>query len=107
MRVRVVMLAGGVIGILGMLTLIGCETGRANKLHAGFESVSDTTTVPSPSQQYASIGTGMVPVPGSPTAAGPDGLQPLNDNQARKGPGSEKGVPMWPRMQPQDKFLHQ
>jgi hypothetical protein len=101
------MLAGGLIGMLGMLTVTGCETGRVNKLHAQFESVSDITTVPHRDPQDASIGTGIAPVPGSPTSADANGLQPVDDNLARKGPGSEKGIPMWPRMQPQDTFLHQ
>lgn len=100
-------MAVGLAGALGVLILAGCETGRVNKLHAQAEVVSDLTTVPHPNPEYASIATGIPPVPGSPTAAGPDGMQPLNDNQARSGPGSEKGIPMAPRMQPQDKFLHQ
>jgi hypothetical protein len=107
MRVRVVTLAAGLTGILGMLALVGCETGRVNKLHSGFESVSDVTTVPHPNPQYASIITEIPPVPGSPTAAGPNDLQPLDDNLARKDPGSEKGIPMAPRMQPKDSFLRQ
>lgn len=92
---------------LGALFLTGCETGRANKLHSRFESVSDVTTVPHPNPEYASVATGNPPVPGSPTAAGPDGLQPRNDNQARSNPGADEGIPMWPRMQPKDNFLHQ
>jgi hypothetical protein len=89
------------------LALAGCETGRANKMHASFESVSDIATTPHPSAQYASVSTGIPPVPGSPTAAGPDGLQPFNDGEARKSPGSEKGIPMAPHAQPQDKFVRQ
>jgi len=107
MRRKVVMLASGLIAVAGVLILAGCETGRANKLHSSFESMSDITTVAHPNPQYASIATGVPPVPGSPTGAGPDGMQPFNDSQARKDPGAEKGIPMWPRMQPQDPFLHQ
>lgn len=87
--------------------LTGCETTRVNKAHAAFESISDITTTPHPDPQYASIATGIPPVPGSPTAAGPDGLQPLNDDQARKSPGSEKGWPTPPREQQKDRFIRQ
>jgi hypothetical protein len=89
------------------LALTGCETTRGNKLHAHFESVRDVTTFPHPNPKYASIATGIPPVPGSPTAAGPDGMQPLNDDQARTDPGAEKGIPTWPREQPRDRFIRQ
>jgi hypothetical protein len=107
MKSATAFLTAGVFLALGAMTLTGCETGRANKLHSRFELVSDVTTMPHPNQEYASISTGYPPVPGSPTAAGPDGLQPMNDNHARPSPGTEHGIPMWPRMQPKDKFLHQ
>jgi len=100
-------LSAGLFCALAGLLLQGCETGRANKLHAGFESVKDVTTFPHPNPQYASIVTGNPPVPGSPTSAGPDGLQPVNDNTARSSPGAEKGIPMWPERQPKDSFLRQ
>jgi hypothetical protein len=100
-------MAVGLAGALGTLFLAGCETGRVNKLHAHAEVVSDITTVPHPNPQYASVSNGIPPVPGSPTAASPDGLQPMNDNQARSGPGSEKGIPMAPRRQPNDPFTRQ
>lgn len=87
--------------------LSGCETGRANKLHASFESVSDVSTTPNPQAEYASVATGVPPVPASPTGAGPDGRQPLNDNQARHSPGSEDGTPMAPREQPKAHFVRQ
>lgn len=87
--------------------LSGCETGRGNKLHASFESVSDLTTTPHPHEEYASVVATQPPVPDSPTAAGPDGRQPLQDNQARVNPSAEKGTPTFPRAQPQDNFLHQ
>jgi len=89
------------------LALTGCETTRGNKLHAPFEHMSDVTTTPHPDAKYASIATGIPPVPGSPTAAGPDGLQPLNDEEARVDPGSEKGVPTYPREQSRDRFVRQ
>lgn len=100
-------MAIGLASALSALFLTGCETGRVNKLHARAEVVSDITTVPHPNPQYASISTGIPPVPGSPTSAGPDGLQPLNDGQARSSPGSEKGIPMAPREQPKDSFTRQ
>ncbi|HTX42128.1 MAG TPA: hypothetical protein VMD25_09905 [Acidobacteriaceae bacterium] len=100
-------LTAGALLALGALTLTGCETGRVNKLHSRFESVSDVTTVAHPNPEFASVASGNPPVPGSPTAAGPDGLQPMNDSQGRVSPGSDEGIPMAPRMQPKDRFLHQ
>lgn len=107
MRSATAFLAASLFGLVAACTLNGCETGRINKLHSRFEASSDLTTVPHPQPEYASVSTGIPPVPGSPTGAGPDGLQPPNDNQARKSPGAEKGMPMWPRMQPKDKFIRQ
>jgi len=92
---------------LATLALTGCETGRGNKLHSRFEAVTDVTTAPHPQAKFASVSTGIPPVPGSPTAAGPDGTQPLQDGQARPDPGAEKGIPMAPREQPVDHFVHQ
>ena len=100
-------LSAVLIGLSAAFALTGCETTRVNKLHAPFESVSDVTTTPHPDPKYASVAAGIPPVPASPTAAGPDGLQPLNDNEARKSPGAEKGKPMDPREQPKDRFLRQ
>jgi hypothetical protein len=93
--------------VLVGLIVTGCETTRVNKAHAHFEAVSDIATTPHPNPQFASVATGIPPVPGSPTAAGPDGTQPLNDSEARKSPGSEKGWPMAPRQQPKDPFIRQ
>ena len=107
MRLEKAMLAAGLVLVLGAAIVTGCETGRNNKLHSGYEYASDVTTVPHPNPEYASVSTGIPTVPGSPTAAGPDGMQPRNDNQGRVSPGSEEGIPMAPRMQPQDRFLHQ
>lgn len=107
MRSAKALLTAGVVCALASLTLTGCETGRSNKLHSKYDTVSDVTTVPHPDPQYASIATGIPPVPGSPTAAGPDGLQPINDNQARTSPGTEKGFPSAPRQQPPYKFIRQ
>jgi len=107
MRSVKVLFAAGALCAVVSLALTGCETGRANKLHSAYDTVSDVTTVPHPNPEYASIATDNPPVPGSPTAAGPDGLQPKNDNAARKSPGSEEGTPMYPRMQPHDRFVRQ
>ncbi len=99
-------MSAGVLA-LGVLALSGCETGRVNKLHARVDAVSDPTTVPNPNPQYASVDTGNPPVPGSPTAAGPGGLQPLNDNEARRSPGTDEAVEIAPRQQPMDPFVRQ
>lgn len=106
MRSVVAVLSAGVFCVAAC-ALNGCETGRANKLHAQAESVSDVSTTPHPESQYASVSTGIPPVPASPTGAGPDGRQPFNDSQARSSPGSEKGTPMAPREQPKDRFIRQ
>lgn len=97
----------GLLAGLGVLAVTGCETGRVTKLHSGFETASDLTTAPHPEKQYASVDTGNPPVPGSPTAAGPDGRQPVNDSGARVSPGSDEGIPMAPRRQPVDQFVSQ
>lgn len=92
---------------LTTLALAGCETTRGNKLHAPFEHMSDVTTTPHPDPKYATVATGIPPVPGSPTGAGADGMQPFNDGEARVDPGSEKGIPTYPREQPRDRFIRQ
>ena len=107
MRSVKVFLSAGVACAVASLILAGCETTRVNKLHSPADSTSDITTVPHPDPQYASVATGIPPVPGSPTAAGPDGLQPTNDDQARKSPGAEKGRATAPREQPKDPFIRQ
>lgn len=106
MRRATALLSAGML-TLGALVVSGCETGRVNKLHARVDGVSDVSTVPHPDAQYASVNTGNPPVPGSPTAAGPDGLQPRNDSEARKSPGVEKAVASAPRQQPVDRFVRQ
>lgn len=107
MRSATAFLSAGLVGALALLPLSGCETGRTNKLHSHFESTSDVATVPHPQSQFASVKTGIPPVPGSPTAAGPDGRQPRNDSEARKSPGTEKGTPTAPRQQPKARFIRQ
>ncbi|HTW46784.1 MAG TPA: hypothetical protein VMD92_02485 [Acidobacteriaceae bacterium] len=107
MRSAKLYLSLGVLCAAASLVIAGCETGRVNKLHSRADAVSDVSTAPHPDAEYASVSTGNPPVPGSPTAAGPDGLQPLNDSQARKSPGSDEGIPMAPRRQPADRFIRQ
>jgi hypothetical protein len=97
------------LGVLGAasLALCGCETGRVTKVHSAADAIADVSTTPHPDPQYASVATGNPPVPGSPTAAGPDGLQPAFDSQARKSPGAEEGRPTPPRRQEPDRFIRQ
>ncbi|HTV13419.1 MAG TPA: hypothetical protein VME68_01815 [Acidobacteriaceae bacterium] len=104
--VKVVLTVGAVCAVAS-LALTGCETGRVNKLHAPADTISDVATTPHPDAQYASVSTGNPPVPDSPTAAGPDGLQPLNDSAARKSPGAEEGKATPPREQAKDPFIRQ
>jgi hypothetical protein len=99
-------LAAALFGLCA-LALTSCETTRGNKLHAPFEYVADVTTYPHPDPKFASVSTGIPPVPGSPTAADENGMQPFNDGQARVDPGSEKGITTWPREQPRDRFIRQ
>jgi hypothetical protein len=101
------LLSAGVLCALASLALTGCETGRVNKLHSRYEHTMDVTTSPHPNPEYASVTGSEVPVPGSPTAAGPDGLQPFRDNQARKSIGTEKGRPTPPSEQVKDQFIRQ
>lgn len=82
------------IAATGLLLATGCETGRTNKIHAAWQMTSDETTVGRPQMANAAPATGQPPVPGSPTAAGPDGLQPQNDNEARRSVGAEEGRPI-------------
>ncbi|HEX4311221.1 MAG TPA: hypothetical protein VHZ25_14405 [Acidobacteriaceae bacterium] len=100
-------LSAALVCLLCTFALTGCETTRGNKRHAAFEFTSDVSTTPHPDLKFASIATGIPPVPGSPTAAGPDGMQPLNDGEARTSPGSEKGKPTPPRQQLVDRFIRQ
>jgi hypothetical protein len=90
-----------------LLLVAGCETGRTNKVHASWQAMSDETTTGKPEMSQSAPATGNPPVPGSPTAAGPDGLQPMNDDEARVPAGSEEGRPMPPREQKKDPFERQ
>jgi hypothetical protein len=91
----------------GLLLITGCETGRTNKAHAEWQEVSDVNTTGKPDLSKAAPATGQPPVPGSPTAAGPDGLQPMDDSQARVGPGAEEGRPIPFDRQKKDAFERQ
>jgi hypothetical protein len=91
----------------GLLMIAGCETGRTNKDHATWQAVSDETTTGKPEMANAAPATGQPPVPGSPTAAGVDGLQPLDDSEARQSPGAEEGRATPPNRQDKDAFERQ
>ncbi len=90
-----------------LLLVTGCETGRTNKVHSEWQAVSDETTTGKPELANAAPATGQPPVPGSPTAAGTDGLQPMDDSQARQSVGAEEGRPTPPREQKKDPFERQ
>ncbi|HLH34074.1 MAG TPA: hypothetical protein VKX41_05325 [Alloacidobacterium sp.] len=90
-----------------LLLVTGCETGRTNKAHATWQHLSDETTTGKPEMAKAAPATGQPPVPGSPTASGPDGLQPLNDSEARQSVGTEEGSATPPREQKKDPFQRQ
>lgn len=86
---------------LAVLVLAGCETGRVNKTHAVWEHANDvsTTSYAEYSQSNPTYMHGVPPVPGSPTAAGKDGLQPVLDSEARPSPGAEDALPARPERQ--------
>jgi hypothetical protein len=65
------------------------------------------STTDKPEMANAAQATGQPPVPGSPTAAGADGLQPLNDSEAHNSIGSEEGRPMDFDRQKKDAFERQ
>jgi hypothetical protein len=90
-----------------LLLVTGCETTRTNKAHAAWQAISDETTTGKPDLTKAAPATGQPPVPGSPTAAGPDGLQPMNDGEARQSVGAEEGRPTPPWVQKKDPFERQ
>ncbi len=87
-----------------LLATAGCETGRTNKVHAEWQKVSDVNTTgrpkPSPGiEMKAEARRGQPPVPGSPTAAGEDGNQPMDDMDARPSPATERGEAAPPRVE--------
>jgi hypothetical protein len=89
------------------LFLGGCETGRTAKQHSLTAMVSDETTTGKQDPNYVGNGEGQPPVPGSPTAAGPDGKQPYDSAYARSSPGSEDGTAPPPARQVKDRFVRQ
>jgi hypothetical protein len=106
MKVGSVVQAGSLLA-LGILMMTGCETGRGTKLHARFLHLSDTTTVPSRSSEPVQVAVSNPLVPGSPTASGEDGRQPLNDSDARKAAGAEEGKAALPRTNLSNGFIRQ
>lgn len=102
-KISGLVLAAAVIATL----TTGCETGRGNKRHAAIDHISDTTTTGKTQPTLASNGSGLAPVPGSPTAAGADGKQPYNDAEARPSPGEEGGHAAAPNQNHKEAFERQ
>jgi hypothetical protein len=102
-KISGLMLATAVIATFA----IGCETGRVNKYHSPADHISDITTTGNPDSSLAASTEGLPPVPGSPTAAGPEGKQPFNDTNARPGPGVEEGIAAAPNQNHQEAFQRQ
>jgi hypothetical protein len=97
----------GVLALGVAVMLSGCETGRTNKAHATWQHLSDDTTTSKPDNgQPLGPGDQQPPVPGSPTAAGPDGNQPMDDMQARPRHGNEYGEPAAPHSPPAESGSH-
>jgi hypothetical protein len=90
-----------------LLLITGCETGRTNKDHAIWQAISDETTTGKPEMAKATPAIGQPPVPGSPTAAGADGSQPMNDSEARQSVGAEEGTATPPNRHVKDAFERQ
>lgn len=90
-----------------LLLMTGCETARTIKAHSSWLMLSDESTTGKPDLAKAAPATGQPPVPGSPTAAGADGLQPMNDSEARQSVGAEEGRPTPPWVQKKDPFERQ
>lgn len=106
MRVGSVVWTGSLLA-LGILMMTGCETGRGTKLHARYLHLSDSTTIAPRSFDTVEVALRNPPVPGSPTASGEDGHQPLNDRDARKALGSEEGKASPPRTTVSNGFIRQ
>jgi hypothetical protein len=89
------------MGLAALLLACGCETGRTNKMHAPWQHANDVTTTGHPDTTASAYpGHHQPPVPGSPTAAGDDGDQPLNDSQAHTRHDNEHGEAPAPNRQP-------
>jgi hypothetical protein len=93
--------------VMVALAVTGCETSRMNKEHSPLWLVSDETTTGHQEDVFPADPKGQPPVPGSPTAAGPDGRQPYSDGDARSGAGAEHGMAAPPSEQPKDSFQRQ
>lgn len=101
-------IAGLALAAAVVATLVtGCETGRTNKRHGHSVHVSDVTTTGHPNPALAANAEGQPPVPDSPTAAGADGKQPFEDNQARPSPGVKSGRAASPNRTHADAFKGQ
>jgi hypothetical protein len=96
-----------VAAVVAATLITGCETGRYNKRHPHFNRASDVTTTGHPNPALAANPEGQPPVPDSPTAAGVDGKQPFNDNEARSTPGVEDGRASSPSHNHPDPFKGQ
>ena len=102
------LIARAALGVRGLgaiafccVLVAGCETGRTSKSHAAWQHLSDDSTTSKPQPGPAlSADHGQPPVPGSPTAAGPDGNQPADDSGARERHGNEHGEAAAPARQP-------
>lgn len=101
-------ISGLALAAVVVATLVtGCETGRYNKRHSDAEHISDVTTTGHPNPALAANPEGQPPVPDSPTAAGVDGKQPFNDNEARSTNGVETGRAASPSHNHPDPFKGQ
>jgi hypothetical protein len=99
--------SGVALAAVAALSLMaGCETGRTDKQHR-LMPISDETTTGTQDAAFTANAEGQPPVPGSPTAAGPDGKQPYEDWQARAGKGAEEGIAPPPAVQVKDSFQKQ
>lgn len=85
----------------------GCETGRYNKRHSPIDHINDVSTTGHPEESTPANAKGLPPVPGSPTAAGVNGKQPFNDDEARESPGVEKGIAAAPNQNHKEAFERQ
>ncbi|HTW45514.1 MAG TPA: hypothetical protein VMD58_08210 [Acidobacteriaceae bacterium] len=102
-KISVLVLSAAVVATLAT----GCETGRVNKRHSPLIHVDDVSTTSHPSTTLISNGEGQPPVPGSPTAAGPNGKQPWNDSEARESLGVEGGIAAAPNQNHAEAFQRQ
>ena len=97
----------GAGAFLAMMVTTGCETGTTAKTLSCTFHLSDVSTSPILHPGSTQKAIGLPPVPGSPVAAGADGYQPANDDEARPSPGSEEGKAMLPRMHLSNGFQRQ